>query len=187
MPGQSGRTSPIFERNGSAELTGSLVVDAPKRSERAQEYEKRVGGMLNSAMKGLAEKESTVPDAAAIILLGPAFASKLGDLADEDAKVRTAIDFVTSGTGNPYIALAFAALPLAAQIIRNHETDNAVNMAVKVPFTKRRFNVPFKIKLRNPFLRGMTNEPTALANSVFTDPRITEALTSQGVNLAWGR
>lgn len=184
----SGRTSPTFEsNNGIGELSGSVVVDAPKRSDRAIEYEKRVGGLLNGAMKGLAEKESTVPDAAAIILLGPAFASKLGDLADEDDKVRKALDFVTSGTGNPYIALAFAALPLAAQILRNHESDTPVKVAVKVPFSKRRLQVPFKLKLKNPFLRGMTNEPNALANSVFSDPRIAEALTQQGVDLAWGR
>ncbi len=177
------RNEPIFEKL--AEMPVSPITEGPNRTVRAKEYEEKVSGILNVAMKTTAQNESTVSDAAAIISHGPAFASKLGDLADHDPRVRKAVDFITSGTENPYAALVVASIPLIAQIIRNHETEAPVKVGVRIPFTKRTFKVPFKLRLRNPFLRSVTQEPKDLSSAVFDNPAIKSALLSQKVEVAW--
>lgn len=162
------------------------ISAAPKRTHRAAEYEERVSNVLAMAMKGLAAKPGTVHDAAAIIQHGPILASKLGDLADQDEKVRKAVDFITSGTENPYAAVVFAALPLVAQIIRNHEDQDLSRHAqIRIPFMKKTVRVPFKLRLKNPFLRGVTQPPEVLSAATFGNPDIAEALKSQSIDVAW--
>jgi hypothetical protein len=137
-------------------------------------------------MRALAAKPNTVSDAAAIIQHGPIVASKLGDLADQDEHVRKAVDFITAGTENPYVSLALAALPLAAQIIRNHETDDlSRHVQVRIPFTKRTLKLPLKLRLKNPFLRSVTQRPDVLSETTFGNPAIAEALASQNIDVAW--
>lgn len=162
------------------------ISDAPKRTGRAQDYEEKISGLLSLAMRGLAGKPSTVPDAAAIIQHGPIIASKLGDLADQDANVRKAVDFITSGSENPYAALVFATLPLVAQIIRNHETEDlSRHVQVRIPFTKKTFRLPIKLRLKNPMLRNITQSPQMISAATFGDPEIAAALASQNINVAW--
>lgn len=141
-------------------------------------------------MRTCAQTPATVPDAAAIITHGPAFASKLGDLADADQRVRRALDLVTSGTDNPYLALTLATLPLVAQILRNHETadvSGSRRVQVRIPFTKgkRSIGLNLKFKLRNPFLRSITHDPAQMTHEIFNNPDISAALAAQGVQVAW--
>lgn len=162
----------------------SIVQDARSRPERAIAYEGKVNGFLNLLMRACAGNKSTVADAAAFIAHGEALSSKLGDLAHHDARVRKGIDVITSGTDNPYAAVAIAALPLISQIIRNHETESAKPFTIRIPFTKRTFTPKIKIRLNAPLLRGMTTHPIQLIRQVFFDPEIKEALISSGVDVA---
>lgn len=160
------------------------IAAAPDRTKRAEEYESRIAELLNAVMKMCASSESTVPDAAAIITHGPTFASKLGDLADHDARVRRAVDLITSGTDNPYLSFTIATLPLVLQIARNHEaTDLTKRVNLRIPFTKRSVKMPFRFRLRNKALRSMTAPPDMLTANVFGNPQILAALRDQGVEL----
>lgn len=163
---------------------GVGIAAAPERTKRAEEYEGRVSDLLNQVMRMCVGNESTVPDAATILTYGPAFASKLGDLADHDVRVRRAVDLISSGTDNPYIAMTIATLPFVMQIVRNHEaTDLTRRVEIKIPFTKRSVRVPFKFRLKNKALRGMTVQPEMLAHSVFSNPAIVQALQAQGLDI----
>jgi hypothetical protein len=193
----SNARTPIFEEMRSEMPTGPYeplpdasmpvppVAAGPRRTKRARDYEQKVTGLLNSAMRVTAGTETTVSDAAALIVHGDVLASKVGDLADVDPRVRRAVDFITSGTENPYLAVVMAALPLAAQIVRNHETESTVRVGVKIPFTKRRVNIPFRFALRNKLLRSFTRAPKTLADSVFTEPKVKNALLSARIDVAY--
>lgn len=167
------------------EVSGFPLTDAPKRNKRSQDYEQRVNELLSFGMKMLAQNEGTLPDAAALIQYGPGVASKAGDLADKDERVRKAIDFITTGTENPYASLAIATLPLVLQILRNHETTDLKTrrVSVKVPFTKREISLPFRFRLKNKAMRSITVDPTVLMAATFSDPAILAALQSQGINV----
>lgn len=178
------RDNPTFQR---AEMPISPIAEAPQRTTRAKKYEDKISTLLNTVMRATAGSEKTVADAAAIITHGPVFASKAGDLADEDERVRRAIDFVTSGTDNAYAAFLLAGIPLAVQILRNHETEAPVKVGIKIPFTKRTFKIPFRLRLRNPMLRSLTQHPKSLTEAVFSNPAIREALEKQQVEVAWSQ
>lgn len=162
----------------------SIVADKQSRSERARSYEEKTAGLLNLFMKMTAANESTVSDAAAIIEHGPALASKMGDLAAHDQRVRHGIDIITSGTENPYAAVVMAALPLLSQIIRNHETETAKPVEIRIPFTKRTFKPKFKVRLNIPVLRALTSAPQKLIERVFGDPDNKAALINAGIDVA---
>jgi len=138
-------------------------------------------------MRVTVQNPVTIPDAAAIIQYGPAISSKLGDLADQDERVRRALDLITSGSDNPYVALTLATLPLVAQVMRNHETKGDTRavkrLEMRVPFTKRMIGFNFRFKLRNPFLRSMTHEPANLVQATFGDATIRAALAAQGIEI----
>lgn len=191
----STRSARSTSKTSSADLqfedVPSPISAGPNRTHRAREYESKVEGLLNLAMRACVGKPATVADGAAIIAHGPALASKAGDLADADARVRRALDLITSGTDNPYLALAFAAMPLLAQVARNHETSAEVTgsrrVEFRIPFTKGKRTLGFNLRfrLRNPILRSMTIEPTHFLSSVFGNPEIGPELAKQGVDVAW--
>lgn len=162
----------------------SIVADKQSRSERARAYEEKTAGLLNIFLKMTAANEGTVSDAAAIIEHGPALASKIGDLAHHDARVRHGIDIITSGTENPYAAVVMAALPLLSQIMRNHETETAKPIEIRIPFTKRTFKPKFKVRLNVPILRALTVGPRQLIERVFGDPAHKAALINAGIDVA---
>lgn len=162
----------------------SIVTDKQSRSERARAYEEKTAGLLNLFMRMTAANEATVCDAAAIIEHGPAFASKMGDLAAHDQRVRHGIDIITSGTENPYAAVALAALPLLSQIIRNHETETAKPFEIRIPFTKRTFKPKIKVKLNVPVLRALTVAPRQLIERVFGDADNKATLVNAGIDVA---
>jgi hypothetical protein len=188
--------APIFEEMRSEMPTGPFppangnmptppVAAGPNRTARAKTYETKVTVLLNTAMRATAGSKVTVQDAAALIVHGDVIASKVGDLADVDPRVRRAVDFITSGTENPYAALVAATVPLIAQLIRNHETESTVRVGVRIPFTKRTVRIPFKFALKNKLLRSFTSAPKDLTSSVFDNPKIREALISNRVEVAY--
>jgi hypothetical protein len=176
--------SPIFEDMASS---GNPIVDAPKRTRRAVEYETKIAKLFSSIMRATAGSEKTLPDAAALLMHGPIIASKTGDLADQDDRVRRMVDMISSGTENPYLALAAAALPLAVQIVRNHETETPVRVGIRIPFTrgKRSINFPFRLRLKNPVLRSATYSANDITTMVFNNPAIRDMLMAQRVEVAY--
>lgn len=187
---------------------GDVEFDAPppgfveptRRPPRAKQYEKKAKKFLNVVMRSAVQHEATVPDAAAIIMYGPEFCEKLGDLANHDARVRRGVDFIMEGAENPYLAFAIAALPMAAQVYRNHQQEMAPRAIVesvrrgraeakdrpgrkiRIPFTKRTISVRFRIHF--PSVENFSNEPAALKDYVFGDENITAALQKAGIEVA---
>jgi hypothetical protein len=175
-------------------------VEPSRRPPRAKQYQKKVQKFLNTLMRSAAQHPSTVPDAAAIIMYGPDFCEKLGDLANHDARVRRGVDFIMEGAENPYLAFAIAALPMAAQVYRNHQQEMAPRAIVesvkrgraaakdqpgrkiRIPFTKRTISVRFRIHF--PSVENFSNEPTALTEYVFGDEKIKAALVKAGIEVA---
>jgi hypothetical protein len=162
----------------------SILVDKKSRSEKAIAYDEKVQGVLSLVMKMCAANEATVADAATFIEHGEAFASKMGDLAAHDKRVAHGIDIITSGTENPYAAVVLAALPIVAQIIRNHETETAKPFEIRIPFTKRTFKPKIRIRLNIAFMRALTVNPRQMIQSVFGREDIRTALIANGVEVA---
>lgn len=185
----STKVTPIFEdQDPPGDFPKTAIAEAPQRTQRAKEYEQKVDGLLGQIMQACVASERTVADGAAILAYGGAVSSKAGDLADHDPKVRRAIDIITAGSENPYLALGLATLPLAMQIVRNHETEEmGKTVGVKIPFTKRTFKWKIKFRIRNPFLRSMSKDPEAFTRSVFSDPDVAAALASQNIEVALPR
>lgn len=175
-------------------------VTGSKRPPRALQYQRKTQRFLNVVMRSAAQHPSTVPDAAAIIMYGPDFCEKLGDLANHDARVRRGVDFIMEGAENPYLAFAIAALPMAAQVYRNHqeamapraivegvkrgraEAKSRPGRQIRIPFTKRTITVRFRLHF--PSVENFSNEPAALTEYVFGDPNISAALKKAGIEVA---
>jgi hypothetical protein len=175
-------------------------VESVRRPPRAKQYQNKARKFLNVIMRSAVQHESTVPDAAAIIMYGPDFCEKLGDLANHDAKVRRGVDFIMEGAENPYLAFAIAALPMAAQVYRNHQSEMAPRAIVesvkrgraeakdrpgrqiRIPFTKRTISV--RLRIHFPSVDNFSNEPDALTHYVFGDEKIAAALKKAGIEVA---
>jgi hypothetical protein len=168
------------------------------RTVRGRKYEQSTRTILNTLFKEAVAHESTVPDAAAIIMYGPGFSERLGNLADHDARVRRGLDMLMEGAENPYLAFAMVGIPFVAQLYRNHQdtlAPRAILKSVKthraeakekpggrqfkIPFTKRTFTVHFRLSA--PPIENFTSDPTALANHVFSDPSIIASLEKAGI------
>lgn len=162
----------------------SILGKKKSRSEKAYAYEKKSEDFLGFIMRLCASNENTVADAATLIEHGEAFSSKLGDLAAHDKRVAHGIDLITSGSENPYAAVVLAALPIVAQIIRNHETETAKPFEIRIPFTQRTFKPKIKIRLNIAFMRALTMHPRQMIQSVFGRDDVRQALISSGVEVA---
>jgi hypothetical protein len=165
----------------------TIIRAEKERPKLAVDYEKKIQSLLHTLMKSTAGDKKTAADAATVIRYGPEFAEKAGDLAEHDERARKAIELI-SAPDNPYVAFAFAALPLALQLIRNHESDNSVeSRELRIPFTKgkRKFRLRFRLRLKNKFLRGLSDDPQAVTRDVFSDPKIRAALDEQGIDVAY--
>lgn len=104
-----------------------LILNAPdfasfiKRTKnpRVREYEKRTASALKAVALG-AMQANNFPDAAAVLWYGPAIATATGHLADTSERARNLLDVITA-PNSPWVALAISAMPLIAQLGRNHE------------------------------------------------------------------
>jgi hypothetical protein len=177
-------------------------VQSTTRGRTAKQYEKKIKTVLNTIFRQTVAHQAAVPDAAAILMYGPAFAEKWGDLAETDKRVRRGIDMVLEGTENPYLAAAIATMPLVLQVYRNHEEALSPSGAVqaikksraqakerepkrfRIPFTKK--YLEFRFRLRVPAVQNMTNDPDQLAAYVFNNADIIEALKKAGIETVGG-
>jgi hypothetical protein len=169
------------------------------RSPVAKKYEKTVKNSINTLIRFTTQQESTIADAAALIMYGPNFAEKAGDFAAVNKTVRKSIDLITGGTENPGLAFGLVAGTLLLQLYRNHEDALRPTAAiasikesrkawkqrpakrVKIPFTNRYFEIRFQWKLFK--LEAVTNEPADLTAHVFTNPEILASLEKAGITL----
>lgn len=179
----------------------ATIGESPKKSVRHRQYEKKVRKLLAAGFRYTAANENTVSDAAAIIIHGPDFADSAGALADKDERFRRGIDMLTDGSENPYLAFAIAAVPFAMQIYRNHEKDLQPSVIAervkqnraerkerapkeyKIPFTNKRLQIKFRFQF--PAMQVLTNEPTALADYVFSNPNVQQMIHKQDIKVAW--
>ena len=83
-------------------------------------------------------KRNNLPDAAALLQNGPAFARAVGDAADENDRVRGIVDMITA-PDSAMVALAITAFALGSQLVRNHQ-EQAEHVAeqVKTSWKERR-------------------------------------------------
>jgi hypothetical protein len=168
------------------------VAKEKKRSRKAQEYEAQVNTLVSAWFKASVGKPGTVADAAALSLYGPNLAEKTGDLAARDPRIGKFIDALNGGVENPYLAVIAAALPLALQLVRNHEPVLQPNPRLfRVPFSKSKKNPDgrhvrlkkFGIKLG--MFRHQTDDPERLYKYVFEEsPQMRVAMESQGIAIA---
>lgn len=163
----------------------STLFNAPNYSEfiktppnsRARLYEKRVQSMVKAGMV-MSINNQQWPDAATFLKHGPGFAKAAGNLAAEDQKAAQVIDMLTA-PDSPYIMFAMVAIPMVAQLVRNHQPEireagqtfrqrraerkqmklsGAQPKTVKPPITvhvfRREFKIPIRLRLRMPNLKG---------------------------------
>jgi hypothetical protein len=171
----------------------------------ARDYEKKTRAALNTVMRFCAQNPRTVSDAAAIIAYGDDFASAVGEVAEINKSTRRMIDLVLSPE-SPWLTLAIAGIPLATQLMRNHQdTVAALNLknrpskeARKAAKAERKANRPkvgfklFKreikftlpIKLKLGFVMSQTVEPDALTKAVFSNEQVAKALKKRGIKVA---
>lgn len=178
-----------FVSGEDANKANADFVEEKKESATARKYRLKTRHGINFLISGLVQSPGTVPDAAALLYHGPAISEAVGNLADKDKRVRAAIDFLTEDTiDNPYALTAIAVLPLAIQMLRNHEPKNAnvaKNLRIKVPFTKKYLSLPIKIRLNFRWVKNVSYEPSYMVENVFADPNVQMALAKRGIHVAW--
>lgn len=195
------------------------ILDAPdyalfikhKRTERGQEYEKRVASMLK-AMALTAFRNGQMADGCAILHYGPSFAKKAGDLTDISPATAKAIDLLTT-PDNPWVGFAAVGVPLLLQFFRNHEAEattvkktwrevRAERKRMKAeglippkregrPFTLRigkRSLFTVRVKFPTPKLvfyafQSQTKHPRVLTDRVLSDPKLVRALEKEGITV----
>jgi hypothetical protein len=182
------------------------IADFIKRPKSgvAREYEKKTASALNSCMRLLVQNPKTVADGAAIIAYGDDFAAAVGEVAEVNKRTRQMIDLVLSPE-SPWMTLAIAGIPLATQLIRNHQASvadavhnrpgkdarkaaraEAKANRPKVTFKlfKREFKVTIPIRFKLGFLMSQAVEPAALSDAVFSNPDVAKALKKRGIKVA---
>lgn len=159
----------------------AALVDEPKRSAKAELYEKKVRKVVRIAIKLTAPRPSTVPDAGILLASGPSLAVAWGDLAAEDARIAKMIDFLDDGADNLYLNALMVTIPVLAQILRNHEPVIEPEHGIKIPFTKKRIRIPFRVKFA--WLNAITHKPSDAA-AVMHIPAIKDKLAEQRIYVA---
>lgn len=164
----------------------STLFDAPSYSQfiktapnsKAQTYEKRVQSMMKAGMVGSLNAHNWA-DAATFLKHGPGFAKAAGNLAAEDARAAAIVEMLTA-PDSPYVMFFMVAIPMVAQLVRNHQPDiqkagstwrerraerkQAKLSGAKIrtsapPITvrifKREFKLPIRFRLKLPNLKNV--------------------------------
>jgi hypothetical protein len=125
-------------------------------SARSREYQRKVQSMMKSAVIGAVNMQD-YPDAATFLKYGPAFARASGELADSNAKTREIIDMLTA-PDSPVLVFAAAAIPMVAQLWRNHEpTVEHIVDNVKKTRRQRREAKRNGVRIPKPEAREVAN------------------------------
>lgn len=158
------------------------LVDPPKRSPKADKYEKKARNVFRFAFWSTVQHQQTLPDAATILMHGPKVAEAFGDLAAENDKIARAIDMMDETTDNATLAMLMVAVPFIAQLVRNHEpVAEVTGRQIRIPLTKRTVRIKWNLRLKR--LRMVTNEPKDLTAHVFSNPLVIEKLAKQGIHV----
>lgn len=178
-----------------------------KPNSRARSYEKRVQSMMKAGLV-MSMNAKQYPDAATFLKHGPGFAKAAGNLAAENPRAAGIIDMLTSPE-SPALMFALVAIPLVAQLARNHQEDfrnlnwrerRAARKQAKLsgavptkpPITvhlgKRAFKIPIRFRFRMPNVKKMfsaflapTQHPGEIAQEVFSDETVVKALHKMGL------
>lgn len=165
-------------------LDPKFVANSRKPSGAAG-YEKKIRGLLKSAFNGTVSHTATVADAAAIFQYQDGIVEKGALLAVDNKNFARGIDFLTEGTENATIAFALAALPLVAQLLRNHEPVlEPAPRGFTIPIIKRKIKIPIKVGIKLGRLRDFTYEPKHMYGVVFNNPEVRATLEKQGTKVA---
>lgn len=160
-------------------------VAAKRRPTGAPEYEKKLKAILKGAFDLTVQNPATVVDAAAIYQYQERIVTKGAILATENKSFARGIDFLTEGTENSTIAFAAAVLPLALQIVRNHEPIlEPVPRGFMIPIIKKKIKIPIKVGIRLGRLRNATYEPRHMYDVVLKNPEVMATLLKQGITVA---
>lgn len=195
----------------------SKLFDAPNYADflksapnsHAKQYEKKVQSMMKVGMVASLNNGNWA-DAATFIKHGPGVATAAGNLAAESKRVAQIIDMLTA-PDSPALMFAMVALPMASQILRNHEPEvkqvsatwrerRAARKQAKLsqvkspapPITvkifKREVKIPIRIRVKLPNLRqtlgavmAPAQPPGALCEEVFNDASVVKALHKMGL------
>lgn len=179
------------------------------QSRNAKEYTTKVASGFKMFWVGSLHA-GQYADAAAMLWHGPGAATAIGDLCDENERAAKIVDFITA-PNSPILACALTIIPLLGQLARNHEQElqdiprqwslgrkaRAARKAAKKEqprttwFTMRimghKIEVArprFRPRILKGFLAGVrsqSQEPSALAARVFTDPDVQKALAKMGI------
>jgi hypothetical protein len=180
----------------------SALFDAPSYSDfiktapnsKAKMYEKRVQSMMKAGLV-MSLNNHQWPDAATFLKHGPGFAKASGNLAAEDARAARLVEMMTA-PDSPYVMFAMVAIPMVAQLFRNHAPDiekaaatsrerRAARKAAKrearatgfkastppitVRIFKREFKIPIRFRVKLPNLKTVFSSflaPTQYPNEI---------------------
>lgn len=161
------------------------LITQRQRSTKAKQYEKKIKGVLSAAFRVTAAHPATVPDAATILVYGPNWAEKAGDLAGDEPWFARGVDMFTEGTENSRLAFLTSSVIMALQFARNHEPTlqpNPDRAGFRIPFAGgRRFKIKWGIKLGR--VRELTHDPVTLTDYVFSNPAVIRAMEKQGIHV----
>lgn len=167
----------------------SALFNAPSYSDfiklapnsKAQSYKKRVDSLMKAGMIASMNAEN-FPDAATFLKHGPGFGTAAGNLAAVDDKAAKLIDMLTA-PDSPYIMFAMVALPMIAQLTRNHQEEltsvgakikqtraerkeaklsgtRPSGVKIRPPVTvrlfKREFKIPIRFRIKFPNLKKLS-------------------------------
>jgi hypothetical protein len=181
-------------------------------SASAKEYTAKINAMLKTGVVA-SIRSGNEADAAAILHFGPGFAEAMGDLTDISDKTKKFLDILTAPE-SPVVAVLFTAIPMAMQLMRNHErqieqvsmsrkemrqarkeakargeTIEKQGVQVKLPFG-RSITLPIRVKLNlwsntKAIFQAQTYAPEDLTKQVFSDDKVIAALRKMKVVRLW--
>lgn len=184
------------------QLAGFLTE---RNAGKALQYEKKVKSLINAGFQIRVQQPTGLSDAAAFIAFGGPFARAAGKLGAHDETAAKVIDALTV-PANPYLMFAYTALPLIAQLVRNHQQQidqipttfrqrRAARKAngpgpkvyLTVPGTRVKIRIPFRVKMGLGFITNQAVDPDALTQGVFSNPKVQKELAKRGIRVGNGQ
>lgn len=201
----------------SEEYDYSQLFEAPNYADfirtapgaKANVYRKRVESLMKAGMIA-SLNANNYADAATFLKHGPGFATAAGNLAAVDARAERLVEMLTAPE-SPYVMFAMVAIPMVAQLARNHQDDvreagasfrerraqrkqerkqgvKREASTITVRLFKRQFKVPVRFKIKLPNFKNVfsaflapTEHPDRITAEVFQDPAVVKALHKLGV------
>jgi hypothetical protein len=145
-----------------------------KPNSNAQKYEARVASLMKAGLMASINAEN-YPDAATFLKHGPKFSKAAGNLAADNAQFAGLIDIITAPESST-VMFALAAIPLFAQLWRNHQSEVSeaastfserrkqrkterkqgikppvtVNKPIRFKLFRRQITIPIRLRIKLP-------------------------------------